>query len=60
VGKQFRNPTMTFPDRTSRQSHAGSSSRQRIVTRVLVALSIVCAIAAVLMGLLGIQALLEW
>lgn len=51
---------MTFPDRTSRQSHAGSSSRQRIVTRVLVALSIVCAIAAVLMGLLGIQALLEW
>ena len=51
---------MTFPDRTSRHAHAGNSSRQRILTRVLVSLSILCAIGAVYMGWLGIQALLEW
>ncbi len=51
---------MTLPDRSSRHAHAGNTSRQRIVTRVLVSLSIVCAIAAVAMGVLGIQALLEW
>ena len=51
---------MTFPDPSSRHAHAGNSSRQRMITRVLVALSIVCALAAVAMGVLGIQALLEW
>jgi hypothetical protein len=59
-GEKFRNPTMTFPDPTSRHAHAGNSSRQRIITRVLVSLSIVCAIAAIAMGMLGIQALMEW
>ena len=51
---------MTFPDPSSRHAHAGNSSRQRIITRVLVALSILCAIAAVFMGWLGVQALIEW
>ena len=51
---------MTLPDRTSRHAHAGNSSRQRVVTRLLVSLSILCALAALLMGALGIQALLEW
>jgi hypothetical protein len=51
---------MTFPDRSSRHAHAGNSSRQRIITRVLVTLSILFAIAAVYMGYLGVQALLSW
>jgi hypothetical protein len=51
---------MTFPDRSSRHAHAGNSSRQRIITRVLVSLSILCAIAAIFMGWLGVQALIEW
>ena len=51
---------MTLPDRRSRHAHAGNSSRQRIITRVLVTLSLLCAIAAVFMGVLGVQALLEW
>ena len=51
---------MTFPDKSSRHAHAGNSSRQRIVTRVLVVLSILCALAAIFMGVLGVQALAEW
>ncbi len=51
---------MTLPDPSSWHAHAGNSPRQRIITRVLVALSIVCAIAAIFMGWLGVQALLEW
>jgi type VI protein secretion system component VasF len=51
---------MTLPDKTSRHAHAGNSSRQRIITRVLVALSFLFAAAAVYMGYLGVQALLSW
>ncbi|MFC0682328.1 hypothetical protein ACFFGH_31240 [Lysobacter korlensis] len=51
---------MTFPDKSPRHAHAGNSSRQRIITRVLVTLSILFAIAAIYMGYLGVQALLSW
>jgi type VI protein secretion system component VasF len=51
---------MTLPDKSSRHAHAGNSSRQRVITRVLVACSLLCAIGAVYMGYLGIQALLSW
>ena len=51
---------MTFPENPPRRAHAGTSSRQRIITRVLVVLSIALALAAVYMGYLGVQALLSW
>jgi hypothetical protein len=49
-----------LPDQNSRRAHAGNTSRQRNITRVLVVLSILLAIAAVYMGYLGIQALNSW
>jgi hypothetical protein len=51
---------MTIQKKSSRHAHAGNSSRQRTITRVLIVLSILLAVAAIYMGVLGVQALASW